>query len=562
MCKIPAETAESLGEAAIDKIDKIYLLCEWEYVPSMPIRWLPGPGRASIRKEPIMKTQRVLTVWLCSLALVVLFSIAAPVAAAPRIDGLGSHHRTVTTVSAEAQHWFDQGLVMCWGFNHEAAIASFSEAARLDPDCAMAWWGIALASGPHVNNMEMDAVAVERAWTSLARARDGAANCSAVERDLIKALAERYVEDPAADRRPLDEAYAAAMRDVWQRHPGDPDVGALFAEALMDLRPWDLWSPEGEPRPETPEILETLDTVLVLSPQHPGANHFYIHTCEASPDPGRAEAAADRLRGLVTGAGHLEHMPSHIDIRLGHYQKAVVANQKGIESDLRYVRQAGHDGFYTLYRAHNYHFLTYAAMFTGQRGLAMNAARELVQEVPMEMVRAYPQYLDGFMAVPLHVMIRFGLWQELIDEPAPPKDLPVSTAFWHYARSVAYAATGEVRKSKRELRKFNKAYRRVPEDSMIGNNTARVVLEVARPFAEGELEYRRGNHDKAFALLREAVQLDDALIYDEPWGWMEPVRHALGALLLEQGRVEEAAEVYRQDLRLHPDNGWALHGLA
>ncbi len=509
-----------------------------------------------------MLTPRVLAVRFWILGFTFLSGVVGPVGAAPRFDDLGSYHREVTTSSAEAQRWFDQGLVMCWGFNHEAAIASFREAARLDPECAMAWWGIALASGPHVNNMEMDAAAVERAWTALKKAQATAAAGTAVERDLVGALSQRYEEQPSADRTTLDKAYAGAMREVWQRHPGDPDVGSLFAEALMDLRPWDLWSTEGEPRPETPEILQTLDTVLAMAPEHPGANHFYIHTCEASPDPARAQAAADRLRDLVPGAGHLVHMPSHIDIRLGHYKKAVTANQQGIESDLRYVRQAGHDGFYTLYRAHNYHFLTYAAMFTGQKGLAMNAARELVQEVPMELVRAYPEFLDGFMATPLHVMIRFGLWQELIDEPAPPKDLPVTTAFWHYARSVAFAATGEVRKSKRELRKFDKAYRRVPEEYLIGNNTARVVLEVARPFAEGELEYRRGNYDQAFDLLREAVRRDDALIYDEPWGWMEPVRHALGALLLEQGRVEEAEAVYRQDLRLHPENGWSLHGLA
>ncbi len=509
-----------------------------------------------------MQTPRTSVLWSCVLVSLIVFGSAGLALAAPRIDDLGVYNRAVTTGSAEAQRWFDQGLVMCWGFNHEAAIASFGEAVRLDPDFAMAWWGIALASGPNINNMEMDAEAVKRAWTALKQAEAKITNCSAVERDLIGALAERYQEEPAVDRRPLDEAYAAAMREVWIRHPGDPDVGALYAEAMMDLRPWDLWTPDGEPQPETPEILETLDTVLAMAPNHPGANHFYVHTCEASPDPGRARAAADRLRDLVPGAGHLVHMPSHIDIRLGHYGKAVTANQRGIEADLRYVQQAGHGGFYALYRAHNYHFLTYAAMFTGQRAVAMNAARELVQEIPMEMVQAYPEFLDGFMATPLHVMIRFGLWQELIDEPAPPDDLPVSTAFWHYARSVAYAATGEVRQSKRELRKFEKAFRRVPEESLIGNNPARVVLGVARPFAEGELEYRRGHYDKAFALLREAVEQDDALIYDEPWGWMEPVRHALGALLLEQGRVEEAEAVYRQDLRVHPDNGWALHGLA
>jgi tetratricopeptide (TPR) repeat protein len=309
-------------------------------------------------------------------------------------------------------------------------------------------------------------------------------------------------------------------------------------------------------------VLATLEAVLEREPNHPGANHFYVHAVEASPDPGRAIGAADRLRYLVPAAGHLVHMPSHIYIRVGRYADASEANRRAITADLRYVAGAGRRGFYNVYRAHNYHFLAYSAMFEGRRSEAMQAARDMAREIPLEAVREMPDLLDGFLAVPVHVMVRFGLWEELLAEPRPPEDLKVTTAFWHYGRTVALSAVGRVDEAARSLAELEVAYAAVPESAYIGNNTARVVLELALPMAEGELEYRRGNVDRAFELLREAVRRDDALKYDEPWGWMQPVRHALGALLLEQGRVTEAEAVYREDLRVHPDNGWALLGLA
>jgi len=478
------------------------------------------------------------------------------------LGGLGHVHRAVSTRSEEAQRHFDQGLALYFGFNHEESVRSFAEAARLDPACAMAHWGIALAWGPNINNPEMDEEASRAAHEAVGQAIELAGAATGVERALIEALATRYAWPPPSDRAPLDAAYADAMRAVWRSHPEDADAGALFAESMMDLRPWDLWTADGKPQPGTDEVVETLEAVLATAPGHAGANHFYIHTMEASPEPGRASAAADRLRDLVPGAGHLVHMPSHIYIRTGRYDEAVEANQRAIAADLAYVDRVGRGGFYTLYRAHNYHFLAYAAMFEARRELALQASRDLIAEMPLELVREMPEFLEGFLPAPIHVMVRFGMWNELLEEPAPAPDLPVATAFWHYGRTVALSSLGRVAEAEREFGALSSAIEAVPESYLIGNNPARVVLEVARPMAEGELEYRRGNVDHAFELLREAVRRDDGLRYDEPRGWMQPVRHSLGALLLEQGRVEEAEAVYRDDLRINPGNGWALLGLA
>jgi tetratricopeptide (TPR) repeat protein len=474
-------------------------------------------------------------------------------------DDLAVYHRAFTTSSPEAQQYMDQGLVLMYGFNHEAAIASFAKAAELDSTCAMAWWGQALAAGPNINNPDMDDQAAQAGWDAAQHALGLIDHAAPVEQELIRAVAARYTWPRPADQQTLNLVYADSMRAVWHRHPDDADVGALCAEAVMDLRPWNLWTQDGQPSPETPEVIATLEQVLAMQPDHPLACHLYIHTMEASPTPEKALAAANVLRTRVPGAGHLMHMPGHIDIRLGHYRDAIVANQKAIEIDRAW---ADRGGFYTMYRAHNFHFLAYAAMFDGERQLAMDAAREMIAQIPLEIVRQYPDFLDGFMAVPIHVMVRFGLWNELLEEPRPPEDLLVTVAFWHYGRTVAFAALGRVDEAAAEFDSLEQAYDRVPESRLIGNNTARTVLDVGVPMAEGELEYRRGDYDRAFELLREAVRRDVALRYDEPWGWMMPVRHSLGALLTEQGRLDEAEAVYRADLEIHPENGWALHGLA
>jgi len=496
-------------------------------------------------------------------SLVPLFLIGCPEERSadqyPLRADLAHYSRKVSTDSEEAQKYFDQGLVLYYGFNHEAAIASFREAGNEDQSLAMAWWGRAISAGPNINNPAMDSVAARDAWDAVQQASRLAEGASPVERDLIHALVDRYAWPQPDDRKSLDVAYANAMRKVWQSNQSDADIGALFADALLNLRPWDLWTADGKPQPETPEIMATLEKVFQLDPNHPGASHFYVHTMEASPTAELALPAADRLRNRIPGAGHLVHMPSHIDIRLGHYNEAVIANQRGISVDSSWASQGG---FYTIYRAHNYHFLAYAAMFDGRKEVALGAARDMLEQVPMEVVREFIDFLDGFISVPTHVMIRFGMWQELLAEPRPPKDLLVTTAFWHYGRTIALSGLGRADEAAKELDTLRQAYDAVPESRLIGNNTARTVLEVGLPLVEGEVAFRKGKVKRAFELLREAVKRDDALRYDEPWGWMMPVRHSLGALLLEESRVAEAEAVYREDLRLHPGNGWALKGLS
>lgn len=477
-------------------------------------------------------------------------------------DGLDLHLRSVTTSSKEAQRWFDQGFLLCFGFNHEEAIRSFQVASELDPSCAMAQWGMALAAGPNINNPTMDEEHSQAAFRSIQAAREFLSNTSPVERALIEALSKRYVVPAPEDRHALDVAYANAMRGVWKAYPNDPDVGALFAESLMDLRPWDLWTPDGAMQPGTLEVLDTLAAVLKLAPRHPGGNHYSVHAWEASPTPETALDAANLLRDLVPGAGHLVHMPAHIDVRLGHYADAVRSNQRAIEVDERYMQAGGVHGFNDVYRAHNFHFLQYAAMFDGQSAIAIQAARESVATIPRDVVLALPQFLESFQGAPFHALVRFGRWDDILREPEPDAFYYSTRAMRHYARGVAFAATGRIDEAEQELAGFDKAFDLVPESYLHGNNPTRTVLQVGRPMLAGELEYRRGHYERAFELLGEAVRRDDALHYDEPWGWMMPVRHSLGALLLEQGRVAEAEQVYRADLERHRENGWALHGLA
>jgi tetratricopeptide (TPR) repeat protein len=338
-------------------------------------------------------------------------------------------------------------------------------------------------------------------------------------------------------------------------------VGALYAEALMDLWPWDLYAKDGSPRPGTNEIHAVLERVLELEPRHAGANHLNVHACEMSPTPERAKASADRLRTLVPGAAHLVHMPAHIDVRLGDYAAAVRANQAAVAAAKKRVKRSGEGGFYAVYRAHNYHFLVYAAQFEGRYELALSSARELVRQLPEEVVTKMPEFLEGFLPTPLHVLVRFGKWQEILSEPAPKRTLPSVRAFWHYARGLACSALGRIDEAAQEREAFEAAYAAIPEDYSIGNNPTKTVLDIGRSMLAGELLYRQRDYGQAFAHLRDAVAKDEALRYDEPWGWFQPAAHALGALLLEQGQLEEAEAVYRRDLELHPSNGWALVGL-
>jgi tetratricopeptide (TPR) repeat protein len=349
---------------------------------------------------------------------------------------------------------------------------------------------------------------------------------------------------------------------VHAEHGGNPHVAALYAESLMNLRPWDLWQKDGSPQPGTDEVLAVLERLLAAHPEHPQANHLYIHAVEASPQPSRAVPCAERLVDCAPASGHLVHMPSHIFLRAGRYEEAAEANRKGIAADLAIVRRTDRIGFYEVYRAHNYHFLVYAAMFVGRDDEAIAAAREMVAQLPMDVVQQMPEFLEAYLAVPYHALVRFGRWQQMLEEPAPPAWQRSAKAVWHYGRGIALAALSRVDEAKVEQAAFATALAAVPESWTLGNNPTRAVLAIGERFLAGEIEFRAGDRAAAFASLRAAVAAADALRYDEPWGWMMPPRHALGALLLEAGDVASAAEVYRADLVQHPNNGWALHGLA
>ncbi len=485
---------------------------------------------------------------------------ASSAGAPPLFDGLGGFTRKVTTASAEAQRYFDQGLAFMYAFNHDEAIRAFRRAAELDPKCAMAQWGVAIANGPHINNPVVPPDRARAAWEALAAAKALAAGASPVERDLIRATQSRYADPQPEDRKPLEQAYADAMRSAWKQHPKDADVGALFAESLADLRPWDLWTPDGQPQPGTDELIATLESVLALDPRHPLANHLYIHAVEASPHPEKADRAADALRDLQPGLGHLVHMPSHIDIRRGRWEEAVAANAKAIEADRRYAARAPEQGFYRLYMAHNHHMLTYGAMMTGQSALALRTIRAMVADIPLEFFRANA-FADGFMAMPLEVLMRFGRWDEILAEPPFPDFVPISRALQHYARAVAHAAKGDVAAAQTEQVAFLEARTRVPKEAQFGNNTGSDVLDVAERLMKGEILYRSGQPEEGIAALREAVTREDKLRYDEPPDWIQPVRHALGAALLSSGRLAEAEAVFREDLAKLPGNGWGLYGL-
>ena len=481
----------------------------------------------------------------------------------PFFEGLGSYTRTITTTSPETQKYFNQGLNFVFGFNHGAAIRAFQAAETIDPDCAMAHWGVALACGPHINFPVVPPPAAELAWKELALAQEHVAHASAVEQALIEALSHRYADPQPEDRGPLDQAYADAMRSVWKAHSDDPDVGALFAEAMMDLRPWDQWTHEGQPQPGTDEILTTLEQVMKLNLNHPFANHLYIHALEASPHPERALAAADRIRDLQPGLAHNVHMPSHIDIRIGHWYEAITANLKAVEADRRYRAIVGEPkGLIVFYAAHNQHMLAYAAMMTGQRDLAVEQIRAMVKGMPEDELKKYAMLTEALVAVPYEVLIRFGLWDEILAEPDHPEFMVFTRAFRHAARGIAYAANGDVKSARVEQTAFLEASKLVPADDALGNNSCQTVLAIATPMLEGEILIREGKLDEGLSQLRTAVSAEDALRYDEPPGWILPVRHSLGANLMQAGRFAEAEQVYRDDLARLPENGWSLFGLA
>lgn len=485
---------------------------------------------------------------------------AASPDAVPLYHDLGDWTHPVTA-SPQAQRYFDQGLRLYYAFNHDEAIRAFREAARLDPACAMAWWGVAIACGPNIN-MPMDDDHGRTANEALAKARALAPKAGAADRDYITALAARYSADPAAPRAALDSAYARAMGDLARRHPDDVDAQVLHAESMLDLNPWNQWTQDGQPNPGTNEIVAILEAQLRRSPRHPGANHFYIHTIEASPHPERAAGAARALETLMPGAGHLVHMPSHIYARTGRYDDARLANEKATAVDEKYIAEQKPQGAYPMmYYNHNIQFIWFTSCMEGRSAEALAAARKIEANLPADMLRQMTM-LEGACPMVIMTLARFGRWDEVLADPAPPSDLRFASALAHYARGLARAAKGDAAKGRAELDSLRAIAPLVPADQPVSINTAGPILRMASSALAGELARRERRTSEAVASYRAAVATEDSLHYDEPPTWYYPMRHLLGAALLEAGNAREAEAVYRDDQARHPENGWSLLGLA
>ncbi len=498
---------------------------------------------------------------------------------------LGTYSRKISTRSPEAQRHFDQGLIWLYGYNHEAAAVCFEKALASDPDCGMAYWGLAYAIGPNYNKpwefFEPDerVSMLKKAGETVAAGLALKDRLEPVETALIEAIGKRFPEDPAVeDYLPWHDAFSDAMRVVHAIHGSDLDVVTVFAEALMNRSPWQLWDlKEGKPA----EGASTLEAQAAVEKafedrsdawDHPGLLHMYIHLMEMSPTPEKALKHGDRLVDLVPDSGHLCHMATHIDVLCGDYQNVVWRNHRAARVDRKYEELAGPQNFYTLYRIHNVHFEAYGAMFLGQPEAALAASEELMRMLPDEVVRFFPDLFESFYGKKIHVMVRFGQWQDILDEPLPgdAELYSYTTAAILQARVIAFANLGRLEDAQAERERALAARRAVQESRMVFNNTADDVLAIGEAMMDGELAFKSGRRDEGLQHLRRSVELDDDLLYDEPWGWMQPTRHALGALLLEDGRFDEAEGVYRADLGLddtlaracqHPQNIWSLHGL-
>ncbi|HEX8625899.1 MAG TPA: tetratricopeptide repeat protein [Allosphingosinicella sp.] len=478
-------------------------------------------------------------------------------------DGLGTFHRKIATSSPEAQHYFDQGMRFVWAFNHDEATRSFAKAAELDPKCASCYWGVALTLGPNYNMPLMAEPRARAGWEALGKARANAAAATPVEQALIAALAKRFDGPKPLDpsnSAPLLAAYVTAMEGVARRFPDDMDVQTMFAEGLMNTNPWKLWSTDGKPGPGTPAILAALQKVLARDPKHPGANHYWIHAVEASRNPERAIPSADALVGMMPAAGHLEHMPAHIFQRVGRYEESAEANRKGAAADVAYLRLTAPPDYYPMYLVHNYQFLAYSAAMEGRRAETIEALRKARAAVPEAMLLSMPG-LDWGIGYLYDGMVRFGRWDELLAESAPNPKLTGLTIAWLQARATALAAKGRVEEAKKLLPELDRAIAAVPADATQGMNLASPLYEIGALKARARIALAEGQHGAARIALREAVTKEDGLSYNEPSDEFFPVRHLLGAALLDAKRPAEAETVYREDLRRNPNNGWALHGL-
>ena len=488
-------------------------------------------------------------------------------AGAPLFDDMGEHHHPITTNDADAQRYFDQGVIIDFAFNHAESVRSFKAAQTLDPECAMCFWGEALALGPNINVTSNGKVVMSdherrRAYAAIQKALALKSQVSEAERDYIDALATRYSGDPWTPREPLDEAYVNAMRQLHQKYPGDDDAASLFAESMMNTMPWDYWLDPENPKPLTVEVLDVLETVLGRSPQHPLAIHLYIHAVEASSAPERAEAFADTLRTLVPSAGHLVHMPSHIYWRVGRYADASAANVLAAAVDEAYIAACNAQGFYpAAYYPHNIHFLWAASTMEGRSAIAIESARKVAANVQLEMIEQFPG-VEFFNTIPLLALTRFGRWDEILLEPAPPANLEYSTAIWHYVRATAFAKKGDLDAARAEhvkLVQLREAANVTFLDSIFYPATQ--LLTIADDLVQGDIAMAQDQYGEAIAHFQRAVETQSELSYTEPPFWYYPTRHTLGKALLTAGDAAAAEEVYRTDLAQYPRNGWALFGL-
>jgi tetratricopeptide (TPR) repeat protein len=481
---------------------------------------------------------------------------------APLLEGMGDHHFDVSLTDSLAVQYFDQAIMLAYGFNHKEAERSFRQVAELQPNHPMSWWGVALVQGPNLN-LEMLPDAVPVAWDALQKAQELKANGTQREQDYIDALAARYAENPPEDRSSLDQAYADAMAKLAGKYPGDLDAQVLYAEAMMDEHPWDFWTNEGNAQPWTSKILATLESVIKRNPNHPMANHLYIHATEASPNPEKALPSAKRLGNAVPGAGHLVHMPAHTYIRIGMYHDASLANERAIESDNEYVTQCHQQGIYPLgYIPHNHHFLWATATLEGRKKRSLEAAQATFDHVDTEIMREPGMgLLQHYWTIPMYGYVRFGEWDAMLVYPEPDSELLYPRGVWHYARGMAFLANGQPAEATTELEKLRVIAANDSLKDVIVMNHAYDLMQIATRVLEGEIAASQKNYTKAIGLLQEAIIYEDNLRYNEPPDWFFPVRHNLGAVLLDAERSSEAEQVYRADLTEFPNNGWALFGL-
>ena len=488
-------------------------------------------------------------------------------AGAPLFNGMGDFHRVIDTKDAGAQRYFDQGMVLSFGFNHAESIRSFRAAQKLDPNCAMCFWGEALATGPNINvtakgKAVMSADEQTAAWAALEKAKSVAASKPQIERDLIEALGARYAPSPVDDRDAFDRAYAEALGALVTKYPEDSDIAAMYGEAWMNTMPWNYWSDATTPRPEIAPVIATLEKTIARSPKHPLALHLYLHAMEASADAKKAEAAADALYPLVPGSGHLVHMPAHIYWRVGRYNDAAEANIAAAKIDEDYIRQCNAQGFYpAMYYPHNIHFLWSAASMQGQSKVAIEAGRKLADNVSLEQIDQFPT-VEFFKTIPLLSLVQFGRWDEIMAESQPRADLGFSNAIWRYARGVALANKGDIKGAKAELAALVPLKANAKVMVLDGNDyPASMLLQIADDLLQGEIALAGKDNKTAIAKFTAAVAGQDALPYTEPPFWYYPTRQSLGAALLKAGQAKDAQVVYENDLQQYPHNGWSTFGL-